>query len=131
MPATIALVVPRSLNVLPVNEQIHKWYRVIYVKLMFFKAYYCPQNSSAPIPCPPGHYCPYMSTREFKCPLGYYEQEGANQTTFEDTCYPCPAGTYGGDLNRQVKVEKILFFGCYEIAFKILKNYNESLLVQF
>ena len=37
-----------------------------------------------------------------KCPLGTYEIDGASQTSLDDTCGTCPAGTYGGAADRQV-----------------------------
>lgn len=37
-----------------------------------------------------------------KCPLGYKEYDGSPRSTFNDTCEPCPAGTYGGHASRAV-----------------------------
>ena len=67
-----------------------------------FAGFFCPQNSSAPTVCSPGHYCPENSSLATKCPLGYFEKDGSNRITFNDTCSTCPAGTYGGDNDRQV-----------------------------
>lgn len=37
-----------------------------------------------------------------KCPLGYKEYDGSPRATFNDTCEPCPPGTFGADPNRAV-----------------------------
>ena len=70
--------------------------------------FYCPVNSSYPVPCPAGHYCGESCETEpcpgaimpIKCPLGYREKDGSRRSTFVNTCQICAAGTYGNDPDR-------------------------------
>ncbi|XP_062603182.1 uncharacterized protein LOC134264959 [Saccostrea cucullata] len=73
--------------------------------------YYCPEGSATPIRCPQGHYCGKLddcnmtdagAIEPVKCPLGYKEYDGSPRATFNDTCEPCPPGTFGADPNRAV-----------------------------
>ena len=52
---------------------------------------YCPQNSSQPLPCPPGRFAinEQQSSCDL-CPEGYYCEQG----TSDYTMYPCPLGHY-------------------------------------
>ena len=83
---------------------------------------YCPVRSVTPIPCPDGHYCSGFvcdpaTTYNFTdventtagaatstiCPLGHKAERLFNtsfQTSFNDTCLPCKAGSYGGHPSR-------------------------------
>ena len=77
--------------------------------------YYCPAESTAPIACPFGHYCAGYSCNDTTndttggasvatiCPLGYQSLSRfpTFQTSFQDTCVPCEAGTYGAHPERR------------------------------
>ena len=59
--------------------------------------YYCPANSSAPIPCDPGYYCHRagLSDPTGRCASGYYCLSGASTATPSDESGSvCPRGHY-------------------------------------
>jgi len=56
--------------------------------------YYCPERTTYPVKCPPGHFCPAGSTSgtTYECPAGTYGGLDSLRETGE--CTTCPLGHY-------------------------------------
>lgn len=100
--------------------------------------FYCPEFSTEQRPCPKGHYCIGIDCEgeakgtspgallPIKCPLGYREFPLARRVAFNETCEPCPPGTFGADADRGVCRKCREGVVCLELAKTDLPLSNKS-----
>eukprot|EP00960_Hanusia_phi_P034309 750985-Hanusia_phi.AAC.8 len=93
--------------------------------------FYCPGNVSIPLECPPGTYCEGATISPKLCPAGTFcpaksflptlcpfgtraiEGKSSNFSAVEDSCSPCPPGSFGAHISRLVCEPCFAGYVCY------------------